>query len=250
MQYSTLIVEDETRAARVLEVLIKEFLPEIKILAHAKSVPEAVNLIHIHKPQLVFLDIEMPQYSGFDLLSFFEKGSFEIIFTTGHTGYALKAFEVSAIGYVVKPIVPHLLVEATRKAIQQINSKDMRLRLETLERNLNQKNIQRIAVATSDGTQVYEVDQIVYMKAEGAYTLLYLKDNQSVMVSKNLKDFEEIFSENEDFLRIHKSYLIRLSHVVKYQKTNMEVELKNGITIPVSREKKEFLDSYIEKLKV
>ena len=184
-----LLVDDEDRAINSLQTLLNEYFPEVEILGTARNVPEAVLKINELRPELLFLDIEMPEYNGFELLKFFRDIDFSIIFVTAYSEYALKAFEVSAVDYILKP----LELDALRKAVEKYTGKKEilheRERYETLKSNLEHAQVDRIALPLSDGLEFIKVAEIVALEADGAYTYVNTEDNRRMLVSKKLKFF-------------------------------------------------------------
>ena len=174
---NAIIIDDEERARRTLRLLIEEFCPHVEILGTYKSVPEGVLAINKLNPQLVFLDIEMPEYNGFELLGFFREVDFEIIFVTAYNQYALKAFEVSAVDYLLKPVDSDLLIKAIEKASLRLKNGSMQNRLTTLQENTKSEIFRRIALPVSDGLLFIEIEDIILLEVEGAYTSVFLKDN-------------------------------------------------------------------------
>ncbi|OJJ20312.1 DNA-binding response regulator [marine bacterium AO1-C] len=240
-----LIIDDEAKARRILHELLKEYCPQVEVVADADDVPNAVKAIHKHQPNLVFLDIEMPGYTGFQLLDFFDQINFEIIFTTAYREYAIQAFQVSAIDYLLKPIQIELLIKAVEKVQGQLKPPQINERINTLKNNLSQEHITRIALPVSEGLLFVEVDEIVYLNAEGAYTQIFLEGGRKVLVSKKIKSFEKVL-DHPGFFRTHRSYLINLNRVKQYVKQDGGyIIMDNGDTVSLARERKEaFLKVY------
>ncbi|WP_299459769.1 LytTR family DNA-binding domain-containing protein [uncultured Microscilla sp.] len=240
-----LIIDDEAKARRILQELLKEYCPQIEIVGEADDVPNAVKAIHKYRPNLVFLDIEMPGYTGFQLLDFFDTINFEIIFTTAYREYAIQAFQVSAIDYLLKPIQIELLIKAIEKVEGQLSEPQINERIDTLKSNLSQEYITRIALPVAEGLLFIEVDQIVYLNAEGAYTQIFLEGGKKVLVSKKIKSFEKVL-DHPSFFRTHRSYLINLNRVKQYVKQDGGyIVMDNNDAVNLARERKEdFLKAY------
>ncbi len=237
-----IIVDDEAKARRILEVLINENCPEVDIVDIAEDVPTAVKSINKHKPNLVFLDIEMPNYTGFQLFDFFEKPDFEVIFTTAYSDYAVKAFEVSAIGYLLKPIEIEQLVQVVNK-YKNLKNKELSLqkRLEVLKINIGNEDqgVQKIALPVSDGLLFVAVEELLYLKADGSYTEIYMVGANKILVSKNLKEFEGLLS-NSLFFKAHRSYIINLSRVKQWVRGDGGyLIMENGDEVSLSKERRE-----------
>ena len=238
MEITAVIIDDEFKARNVLQNILQENFPEVKILAQADDVPEGVLAIRKHQPQLVFLDIEMPGYNGFQLLDFFGSINFNIIFTTAYSEYALQAFQVSAIDYLLKPIQ----IEKLKNALEKFKNGPIPQhdeRIDTLKQNLNHSGIQKLALPVASGLRFIKVDDIVYLKADGSYTNFVL-ENEKLLISKKLKDFEDLLAGNPNFYRPHRSYLINIHKVKEFNKGDGGyIIMDNNDEVGVSRELKE-----------
>jgi two-component system LytT family response regulator len=187
-----LVVDDEARARRILEELLKEYCPQVTEIITAEDVPSAVKAINQYKPVLVFLDIEMPQFNGFQLFDFLHEVNFATIFTTAYSEYAIQAFQVSAIDYLLKPIQVDLLIKAVEKAEKQVENTLPTQQIQTLQENMQSPYIKRLALPVAEGLVFIEVKDIVCLKADGSYTEVVLGKNKRYLVSKNLKSFEDV----------------------------------------------------------
>lgn len=244
---NAIIIDDEKRARVTLQLLLKEYCPNITIVADCENLPEGIKAIRKHKPTIVFLDIEMPGHSGLELLDFFDENEidFSIIFTTAYNQYAIQAFKFSAIDYLLKPINPTQLVEAIKrleKNIQKIEN------LQALKENILKENITKIAVPSGSSLIFIDTTKISYIKGEGAYSEVFCNNGTKHLVSRNLKNFEDILCVDNRFLRVHKSYIVNLEQVVSFNKSDggsLTLEDKNQI--PVSPEKSQIL---LEKIKI
>ncbi|MFN8285022.1 MAG: LytTR family DNA-binding domain-containing protein [Chitinophagales bacterium] len=252
MKYKAIIIDDEAKARRLIQTLIEENCPQIEIVAEAEDVPNAVKAIHLHKPDIVFSDIDMPNYDGFQLLDFVEKADFELIYCTAHNDYALKAFEVSAVGYLVKPVQISLLVKAVEKAIQLRNVQPtITQRLDTLKENIKENALKRIALPVADGLHFVDLTDLLYLEAEGAYTHVVLKNNSKLLISKKLKEFETLLSENKNFFRTHRSFVINTDAIQQYIKSDGgSILMSNNVEIPVARERKEDFQQLFDNIKL
>ncbi len=234
-----IIIDDEAKARRILEGILKEYCTNIEIVATAGDVPSAVKEIQAHQPDLIFLDIEMPKYTGFQLFDFIKDVNFDIIFTTAYSEYALQAFQVSAIDYLLKPIQIDLLVKAVEKVQKQHNPIQMKEKVEALKSNVEQEFVQRIALPVSEGLIFVEIKNIVYLHADGSYTNIILNDGKKILISKNIKSFEDIL-KNPVFFRTHRSYLINLNHVRQYiRQDGGYIVMDNGDSVDISKERKD-----------
>lgn len=233
-----IIIDDEAKARRILESFITDYCPQVTITATAPDVVQGVKLIQKENPDIVFLDIEMPGYNGFQLLEFFDDISFEVIFVTAYSEFALKAFQVSAVDYLLKPLQIDQLVNAVNKAGKLRGSSLIKQRLETLKTNLEEKKIKRIVVPVSEGSLFVDVKDITHLKAEGSYVNIFLKDGNNILVSKNIKDYENQLTVDEGFFRTHRSYLVNIHYIASISPDNTAATLKNKKTIAIARERK------------
>lgn len=218
--YSCVIIDDEPRARVLLEAILETYCPQLLVKAFCEDLPSGVKAIHKYQPDLVFLDIEMPGHSGLEILDFFDTDqlNFKIIFTTAYSEYALKAFKFSAIDYVLKPLDHTEIVEAVNRFITTKKQSQFQL-LKALQQNLNSQTNwvnRRLVLSTSEGFHFINPSQIVFIKGESAYSKFYLEDGSNLLVSKNLKQFEEILMDLPSFFRSHKSYIVNLQHALKY----------------------------------
>lgn len=235
---TAVIIDDEERARSGLQTLLTNYCPTIELIASCGSVPEGVLAINKNRPDIVFLDIEMPEYNGFDLLGFFREVDFEIIFVTAYNDYAIRAFEVAATDYLLKPVDIDKLRLAVEKATQRRNHQNMNNRLEVLKDSLSGGPFNKIALPASDGLLFIETADIVYLEADGAYTDVWLKNGSKIVVSKKLRFFEEILDGRVNFFRSHRSFIVNINYLKKYNKGENALTLDNGKTIVISRDKK------------
>jgi len=237
---NAIIVDDEPHCYKTLGALLKRYCPEINVLATCANGIEALQAIQKLKPDLVFLDVEMPKMNGFEMLEQLASINFDIIFTTSYDQYALKAIRFSAIDYLLKPIDREELQIAVQKVVQR-SQRTITQQVEILMQKLHQpaKSINKIALPTMEGLQMILVNSIISCEADSNYTILLLKGNKKVIVSTTLKEIEESLEEYS-FARVHRSYLVNLNEVEKYIKgEGGQVVMKNGILLDVARRKKE-----------
>ncbi|KXO00065.1 response regulator [Aequorivita aquimaris] len=241
MNLKTIIVDDEKHSRETLKNLVTEFCNDVEVTMTASNIMEAISAIRAHRPDLVFLDIELQSGTGFDILDQLEDVHFEVIFTTAFEQYALKAVKFSSLDYLLKPIDLDELQKALEKAKKAKDKKSYSKQLETLIYNLKQPqpSNHRICLATVDGYEFINVEEIIYCKAEGSYTTFKLTNGPSLLVSKHLKEYENLLNE-QHFMRVHNSYLINLNEVRKYVKADGGyILMNNGETVSISRSKKE-----------
>lgn len=238
---STIIVEDEKRARQALEDLIQMVGPDIEVVATANSVNEAIEAIEKHNPKLLFLDIQLGEERSFRILYKLKEYDFHIIFVTAFDEYAVKAFQFSAIDYLLKPINPNRLKDAIDKVRKRLEVGNMSEELETLVHNLQSKDsrVKRIVLSTQDFIHVVNFNEIVSCQSSVNYTQFRLTDGKEILIAKTLKEYEEQLSPF-GFLRVHKSWLINLDHVVGFdRKDGGFAKMRDGLEIPVSPARKE-----------
>jgi two-component system, LytTR family, response regulator len=240
-----IIVDDEESARDVLDNLLRRFCPDVEVVSKLSNVPNAVEACNQLKPDLVFLDIEMPNYAGFEIVKFFESIPFEIIFVTAYDKYALRAFEISAIDYLLKPVDIDRLKEAVSRVKKQTNLKQHSERLSLLGNTLQSKEVKSIMVTDKGYQQVVPIDSIIAIEAEESYCTIYTTSKKHT-VSKNLKHFETVFADNANFIRVHKSWMISKKHIVNYSKSELLINLTGGLEAKLSKYKKaEFEEAII-----
>ena len=242
-----IIIDDEIRARVSLQLLLEEYCPTVQIIEQCETLSEGIKAINKHNPNLVFLDIEMPGHSGLELFDFFheEDINFSVIFTTAYSQYAIKAFKFSAIDYLLKPIYPEELIEAVKR-FQKTKTQNIKI----LKENLNQNKLNKIAVPTDNSVLFLETDHILYIKGEGSYCEIVLLNGEKIICSRYLKNFEDILSHYNNFLRVHKSYIANLNYVSIYNKSDGgNLEFNNKTCIPVSLDKIDFIMEKITLIK-
>ena len=230
------IIDDEKMARTVLSVLLEDCFDDIEVVASCHDLQSGIDAIKTHLPDVVFLDIEMPEQSGLELLNHFEdhEVNFSIIFTTAYSQYALQAFKLSAIDYLLKPIE----LSELKLAIERHMKNRRKAKLSLLKNNLDPELPQKIAIAATNAVRFVEVEKILYLKAEGSYTHLYMNDDSSMLVSKRLKHYGDLLEYNKFFYRCHKSYIINLAMVTEYVKSDGGyLVLANKHHVSVSSEK-------------
>ncbi len=238
----TIIIDDEPYCCEALDALLNRYCPQVKVVGICYSGKEALQEIKEQKPQLLFLDIEMPQMNGFELLQKIPDPDFDLIFTTSYDQYAIKAIRFSALDYLLKPIDRDELQAAIHKVTSR-NHAPLAQQLELLIKKINLPvaQINKIALPTMEGLQMVTVDTIISCESDSNYTIVFLKNKQKIVVSRTLKDIEEIL-EDYPFFRIHHSYLVNINEINKYVKgEGGYVVMSDGSVVDVSRSKKEFL---------
>ena len=244
----TIIIDDELNSREALQSLVQSYCPDLLVVDSVASVEEGLQAIKKNKPDLVFLDIEMPDKSGFDLLSQLDEIDFEVIITTGYEQYAVQAFKTVALDYLLKPIDINELELAVAKVLEKRKKRKVNKNFDVFIQNWKSGGNEQIALASSEGFVFVKVKDIIYCKGDGAYTYFYIKDNPRITVSKNLKEFEELL-KGKSFFRVHKSYLINLNEMKKYVRGDGGyVVMSNGDNVDVSKRKKESFLSNLSKV--
>jgi len=225
------IVDDENNVRIVIKKMLNLLFTDCEIVGECASVKEALDVIPETKPDIVLLDIELEDGNGFSLLKQLPVLDFKLIFITAFNEYAIKAFKVNALDYILKPIEPSELKSAINKAKEMLTSeKELKKQLE----NINSEKIDKIVIKTTENTHFITIDDIKYCKADGSYSYIYTT-NKTILTSKNLKHFEEILPAQK-FIRTHQSYLVNKSEIVSIKSNT--ILLKNNIEVPVSVRKK------------
>jgi two-component system LytT family response regulator len=238
-----IIIDDEMHCRKTLSMLLKEYCPNVQVLEQCEDAQSGIEAIKKFNPDLVFLDIEMPHMNGFEMLEQFKEIPFAVIFTTGYDQYAIKAFRFSALDYLLKPIDHEELNKAVEKISQRVHTPPLPQQLEILLQRLQHQptSINKIALPTMDGLQMIPVDSIVSCASDRNYTVVMLKDKQKIIVSRILKDIEEMLDDYA-FLRVHHSYIVNLNEINRYIKGEGGYLIMNdGSSIDVSRSRKEIL---------
>jgi two-component system LytT family response regulator len=241
MKIKSIIVDDESKSRNNLKQLLSEYCPAVEVIAEADSAANALILIAELQPDLLFLDIEMGELSGFDLLKLLNgKQTFELIFVTAYDNYGIQAVKACAIDYLLKPINILELSNAVDQAIKQIGPKRENERLKELVANIDRKDDeQKIAVPLADKIEFIAVSKIVRLEAEGNYTHFYLDGQKHFLVCKTLKEYQELL-ESHQFIRSHQSHLINYRKIAAYIKTDGGyIAMEDGSRVPISRQKRE-----------
>ncbi len=237
-----MIIDDEQSSIDLLNWLIGQYCPDISVLKTARSVQEALPLIHSFQPDLVFLDIQMPHQSGFDLLSSIDNWNFEVVFTTAYNEFAIQAIRFSALDYLLKPVDEAEL----KKAVERFKAKRIyapagQVLFRNFIQNISQGNREKFKLALADASEVkyVQLEEIIRLQAESNYTHIFLKSAKVFVSAKTLKEYDELL-HGHHFLRVHKSHLINPLHVEGYDKAGW-LTMSDGSKVEVARRKREFL---------
>lgn len=228
--------------------MLKAFCPDIELVEEADGVKAGIQKIKSFQPDIVLLDVEMDDGTGFDLMKQLTQTNFQLIFVTAHNKYAIEAFQFSAIDYLLKPVDPDALQKAIQKAVNNIRNRDLGKQIEFLLHQLNgrHEHEKRIVLKDIDNIYFVKVSDILYCMAEGTYTIFYFNNNQQVIVSKNLKEYENLL-EPLGFIRTHHSYLVNPEKITRFDKTDGgQLILVDEIKVPLAQRKKEWVLSLLE----
>ncbi len=240
------IVDDELKSRESLKILVEDFCEGVEVKELCQNVAEAIKAIELHKPTVVFLDIQLQRETGFDLLTRLKNFDFEVIFTTAYAEYAVKAFKFSAVDYLLKPVDIEELKQAVEK-VEKRKENTISDRLQQLLGNLRTTSSEnyKIALPTLDGLVFVKVSEILYCEASSNYTEIVLESGKKYVVSRTLKEYEDMLSD-QNFFRIHHSYLINLNGIKKYIKGDGgQVVMNNDKSLDVSKRKKE---AFLERI--
>lgn len=234
-----ILIDDEAHAIQSLAGLLALYCPTVRIIGHASSVADGMALLREKRPELVFLDVHIGEETGFELLEQLKEAPFQLIFTTGHSDYAIKAFRYHAIDYLLKPIDPAQLQEAVEKARRKSASRLDGYQLENFIQALNGKQPEQLTISSSDGFHFIDIASIIRINGDGNYSTFYLQGGERVIASKNLKTYEELLPAGQ-FIRTHQSHIVKLSCIKKLllQEGSL-LQLADGSEVPLSRRKKE-----------
>ena len=247
----TFIVDDEQNAVDFISCIIKEYFPALEVAGKANNVAEGIAGINELQPDLVFLDVEMPNATGFDLLANFPEKKFDVIFITAFNHYAIRAIKFSAVDYILKPVNITEFIEAVSRVIKKRsdNTRSSNETFKVLMENLKTSHPSRLAIPTSDGMEYLNPREIIRIEADRSYSWFYLAGNRKILVSKHLKEFQDLLDER-NFFRSHNSHLINLKFVRKFiRKDGGYIEMLDGAEIPVSRNKKDIFLISMSKFK-
>ncbi|MBL7743973.1 MAG: response regulator transcription factor [Chitinophagaceae bacterium] len=240
----TILIDDEPRGLSSLQKLLQMNCAEIDIISCCGHADDAKEKITSLRPDLVFLDIAMPETNGFELLQKLPVIDFEIIFVTAHSNYMTQAFRFSAVDYLLKPVEEDLLTEAVKRAGKRIEEKGGSLQIETLLHNIRHKNTPqkiKLCIPSIRGFQVVEINEIIYCEASSNYTNFHFTNRPSICASKAIHEYEELLADS-NFVRVHKSFVVNLEHVKEYIRgEGGSVILSNNYEVEVSRRKKDML---------
>lgn len=243
-----LVTDNESSIRSSIRQMLNIYCPEITNIEEASGVQDGLNKIKDFKPDILILDVEMDDGTGFDLLKNIQTPNFQLIFATAHNQYAIDAFRFSAIDFLLKPVDPEILQTSIKRAIENIRTKGLEQQIEILIQQLSGKNIEEKRIVLRDSETVYflKVPDIQYCMAEGTYTKFYVKGISHITVSKNLKEYENIL-EPLGFIRTHHSYLVNPDKIIRFDKKDGgALILEDGQAVPVSKRRREQVIDILE----
>ena len=243
-----LIIDDENRTRELIAKMIDSFGLDVKAIPEGENVQSGIEAIQKHQPDIVFIDIQMPDGTGFDVLRSIENKNFEVIFITAHEEFAIKAIKFSALDYLLKPVDTNEFRSALEKALVRLADNAEPHQFEALQKNILPNEKRRLVLKTQESVHVVELDQIIRCEADRNYTSFFLQDDKKILVSKTLKEYE-ILLTGYNFLRVQQSHLININYVDRYDKKNGgAVVMKNGAEVPLSPAKRELFFKKLENL--
>lgn len=226
-----ILIDDEQSARNVLTNLLERASSNIEIVATCCDLEQGVEQIKKNNPNVVFLDVQMPNYAGYEISKFFDKIDFEIVFVTAYDQYAIKAFELNAIDYLVKPIDRNKLALTLQKLENKLNNKAELVDYQTLLKTIKDKEYKKIVIPELGNRRVVNLADIIAIEADGAYSAIHLKGNNIITTSKNLKYFEEVLPKDALFFRSHRAWIINLEYIEFLNKSALNITLANGTVI-------------------
>jgi two-component system LytT family response regulator len=238
MPLKVIIIDDEPDSVKLLQLQLAEHCPQVKVVGSYTSTVKALNGIETLHPDLLFLDIEMPVMNGFEMLEKVLHANFSLVFVTAYNQFALRAFRFNALDFLVKPIDTNELIEAVAKAEKCVAPTSSQLSM--LQKQLQGAPVTKIAIPGHNGVSFIDLKEIVFVEASNNYSKLVLSDGRNFLISKTLKDVQEVLEE-EHFLRVHRQYIINLNHVKQFNRNEGLLTMINGEHIPVARNQKERL---------
>lgn len=243
-----IIIDDEVKNIRLLKHYINQFCVDINIIDEATSFTEGIKILQTKNPDILFLDIQLKNRTGFELLDFILPKKIKVIFVTSHEGYALKAFKYNAIDYILKPIIIEDLILAINKVRQDIKQRifTSENQIHTLKQAIsNTKKQDFIAIPSNDRIELIKFKDIIFLESQGRYTIFHCLNNLQIVSSRNIGDYDTILNKKQ-FFRTHKSYIININHTLKIIKNDgFYCQMNNNKNIPIARRRQEELNKIL-----
>lgn len=243
-----LIIDDENRTRELIAKMIDSFGFDVETIPEGENVKSGIEAIEKYHPDIVFLDIQMPDGTGFDVIRSIEDKDFEVIFITAHEEFAIKAIKFSALDYLLKPVDAGELKAALEKALNAVDENNEEVQFEALQKNISPNEKKRLVLKTQESVHVVDLDDIIRCEADRNYTSFFLKGGKKILVSKTLKEYETLLSAH-NFLRVQQSHLINIDYVDRYDKKNGgAVVMKDGSEVPLSPAKRDVFFQRLENI--
>lgn len=239
---SAIIIEDEFNVRKGLVALLETYCPSVEVIGEAGSVNDAVELVNRKKPDILFLDIHLPDGNGFEVLKSISHGNIKVIFVTAFSEYALKAIKYSAIDYILKPVIPEELVEAVDKASELIEHDQQFFELNLLNSLKDNSKPSKLVIKTKKEAYYFDIQDIIYCQSDINYTMFHFRNHKSLLVSKTLKYYEDLLREH-NFIRIHQSYLVNRSYAENIKSEHLL--LSNGEQLSISKKRKNQVEKWL-----
>jgi two-component system, LytTR family, response regulator len=246
---NVVIIDDEPDAVKFIQGIIAEYCPYLLVTGTANSAREGVTVINQVRPDLVFLDVQMPHGSGFDLLASFPEKSFDVVFITAFNHYAIQAIKFSAVDYILKPVNISELIDAVKKVELKRSSREYRnFDFNSLLENIKTPVPSKLAIPTTDGIEYLNTSEIIRVEADRSYSWFHLTDKRKYLVSRNLKEYQELL-QDLSFFRPHNSHLINMIYVKKFiRHEGGYIEMMDGSNVPISRGKRDLFLLQMSKI--
>ena len=244
------IIDDESRSRETLQEMLKLYCPNVEVVSEGMDVQSGLLAIRSQNPDLVFLDIKMPDGSGFDLLRQLMPINFKLIFITAYEEYAIKAFKFNAVDYITKPVDPDELQLAVEKATKTLDAENINGRLKQMLDDYSRPNVaenRKLILKTSEAIHILDTDDIVRCESDSNYTIFIMNNQEKIMISKSIKEYAD-FLEEQDFFRVHQSHLINLNYLKRFKKDDLVCVLKDNTEVPVSYRKRNELLRILKSL--
>ena len=239
---TAIIVDDEESSRETLSKMLNKYCPDVQLMAKAENADEAFELIEEHKPDLVFLDVEMPHATGFDLLERFTKIDFNVVFTTAYDQYAINAIKFNALDYLMKPINIKELIAAVNKVLKDKSENPLASdQIKSLIGQINQAKVrnEKVGISTKAGVEFIAIEDVIRCEADGNYTKIFFHNSKPVLATGKIKTFESLLAEHK-FVRVHNSHLININYLEQYIRGEGGLAImSDGSQVPISRRKKE-----------